>query len=170
MGTVSPTEVRCISKLPHEQGLFFLLVMRFMRIWCASAKIGAWPTLVTISLKKHLLKCLIKSRNQQESLRFPRNPKFPRFPKIQIFSILVSVFLGIFITGFTIFNRFTRLTCFTQVKAFRDVLYSFAVWVNSMVGQRGPLFESCSSKGSQSLHISRVWTIVPSNTQHKPPQ
>ena len=33
LGTVSPTEVRRISKWPHEQGLFiFLLVMRFMRI------------------------------------------------------------------------------------------------------------------------------------------
>ena len=32
LGTVSPTEVRRISKWPYEQGVFFLLVMRFMRI------------------------------------------------------------------------------------------------------------------------------------------
>ena len=57
LGTVSPTEVRRISKWPQGQGLFVFIywcgICASMRIWCASdahrcasAKIGAWPTLI----------------------------------------------------------------------------------------------------------------------------
>ena len=54
LGTVNPTEVRRISKWPHEQGLiFFISDAEYAHRCasdahrCASAKIGAWPALVS---------------------------------------------------------------------------------------------------------------------------
>ena len=94
LGTVSPTEVRRISKWPHEQGLiFFISDAEYAHQCasdahrcasdahrCASAKIGAWPALFRIpnnlTVPNHLVNLAASWNYQQANLRAPLGSRY----------------------------------------------------------------------------------------------